>query len=513
MPTQPQKLTRREREIMDILFGLGQAAAEEIRERLTDPPSYSAVRTMLARLEAKGTIRHHEEGLRYVYTPTTSPAAARRSALKQHARTFFGGSFGELVTSLLRQETWTDDELNSLRDEIERARARKEEEVMTPELDILMKVTMVLLLGLIATRLAARARASVRHLLLASTLGALIALPLAAALAPDLVVAIQLPQATDPGAAPTDAAAFARAQAPARPEGLVSSAATSLDGARAAWQASTGMSIPAALRLLWAAGAVLLLAFLANALRQVRAVRRSGIPWLAGQTAARGAGPRFRHQPAADRHPARGCAGSGHLRVEPSDHRASDGRPRLERIRSAARLRPRARTRPPGRLADAAGGTRDLRRLLVSSARLGRLAPALSRERARLRRCRGQPGGAGRLRGTAGDPGGAAGAQPGAAGAVDGQSQRPLGARQGRARSHAAPRPRWRVAGGGNGGRGERVRPGPGTRARGGRSGSARQDGRRPEGSAVGNDRVRASTQSAQRRASSRPHRRATSTR
>ena len=86
---------------------------------------------------------------------------------------------------------------------------------MTPELDILMKVTLVLLLGLIATRLAAQARASVRYLLLASTLGALIALPLAAALAPDLVVAIQLPQATDPGATPTDAAAFARAQAPA----------------------------------------------------------------------------------------------------------------------------------------------------------------------------------------------------------------------------------------------------------------------------------------------------------
>ena len=155
---------------------------------------------------------------------------------------------------------------------------------MTPELDILMKVTMVLVLGLIATRLAARARASVRSLLLASTLGALIALPLAAALAPDLVVAIQLPQA--PGAAPANAGASARAQAPVRAEGLVSSAAASFDGARAEWQDSTGMSVPAALRLLWAAGALLLLAFLANALRQVRAVRRSGIPWLAGQTAA-----------------------------------------------------------------------------------------------------------------------------------------------------------------------------------------------------------------------------------
>lgn len=122
MANPPQKLTRREREIMDILFGLGQAAAEEIRERLTDPPSYSAVRTMLTRLEAKGSIRHREEGLRYVYTPTTSPASARRTALKQYVRTFFGGSVGELMTSLLRQETWTDDELNTLHSEIERAR-------------------------------------------------------------------------------------------------------------------------------------------------------------------------------------------------------------------------------------------------------------------------------------------------------------------------------------------------------------------------------------------------------
>ena len=119
------KLTRREREIMDILFALGQGAAEDIRERLSDPPSYSAVRTMLGRLEAKGVIRHHEEGLRYVYTPTTSPATARRSAMRQHVRTFFGGSCGALVTSLLRQETWTDEELNALHAEVERAREER----------------------------------------------------------------------------------------------------------------------------------------------------------------------------------------------------------------------------------------------------------------------------------------------------------------------------------------------------------------------------------------------------
>jgi len=124
----PTKLTRREREIMDILFALGQGAAEDIRARLSDPPSYSAVRTMLGRLETKGAIRHHEEGLRYVYTPTTSPVAARRSALRQHVRTFFGGSVGALVTSLLRQETWSDDELNSLHAEIERAREERKKQ-------------------------------------------------------------------------------------------------------------------------------------------------------------------------------------------------------------------------------------------------------------------------------------------------------------------------------------------------------------------------------------------------
>ena len=123
MPTaQPHKLSRREREIMDVLFGLGEAAAEDIRARLTDPPSSSAVRAMLARLETKGHIRHREEGLRYVYAPTVARATARKAALKQYVRTFFGGSVGDMVTSLLRNETWSDDELATLQDEIDRAR-------------------------------------------------------------------------------------------------------------------------------------------------------------------------------------------------------------------------------------------------------------------------------------------------------------------------------------------------------------------------------------------------------
>jgi predicted transcriptional regulator len=118
----PQHLSRREREIMDILFGLGEASGEDVRARLINPPSYSAVRAMLVRLEAKGHIRHRESGLRYVYSPTTATATASRAALKQYIRTYFGGSIGGLVTSLLRQESWTDEELATLRREIDHVR-------------------------------------------------------------------------------------------------------------------------------------------------------------------------------------------------------------------------------------------------------------------------------------------------------------------------------------------------------------------------------------------------------
>jgi predicted transcriptional regulator len=124
-----ERLSRREREIMDALFALGdRASAEEIRERLSDPPTYSAVRAMLARLETKGYVRHREEGLRYVYTPTKSRASAQRNALSKLLRVFFGGSPREMATALLKQESWTDDELDALRSEIERARKNRRQE-------------------------------------------------------------------------------------------------------------------------------------------------------------------------------------------------------------------------------------------------------------------------------------------------------------------------------------------------------------------------------------------------
>jgi BlaI family transcriptional regulator, penicillinase repressor len=126
MPTTPQtRLPRREREILDVLFAIGEGPAEDIRSKLTDPPSYSAVRALLARLEAKGLVRHREEGLRYVYAAAVPRTAARKAALKHHVRTFFGGSIGEMVTSLLRNETWSDEELASLQDEINRVRKER----------------------------------------------------------------------------------------------------------------------------------------------------------------------------------------------------------------------------------------------------------------------------------------------------------------------------------------------------------------------------------------------------
>ena len=121
-----EKLSRREREILDVLFALGDnASAEDIRERLTDPPTYSAVRAMLVKLEAKGVIRHRAEGLRYVYSPTTSRATAQKRAVSQLMRVFFGGSPSEAAAALLKQEDWTDDELAKLRSEIDRVRKNR----------------------------------------------------------------------------------------------------------------------------------------------------------------------------------------------------------------------------------------------------------------------------------------------------------------------------------------------------------------------------------------------------
>jgi BlaI family transcriptional regulator, penicillinase repressor len=120
------KLSRREREIMDVLYALGDtASAEDIRAKLTDPPSYSAVRAMLVKLEAKGVIRHRTEGQRYVYSPVTSRTSAQKKAVSQLMRVFFGGSASEAAAALLKQESWSDEELDALRTQIDQVRKNR----------------------------------------------------------------------------------------------------------------------------------------------------------------------------------------------------------------------------------------------------------------------------------------------------------------------------------------------------------------------------------------------------
>src|SRR5947199_1029613 len=96
-----RNLSRRERQIMDILYQRGRATANEIMAALPDPPTYSAVRAKLRVLEEKGHVRHEEESLRYVYLPTVARETARRSALRHLVTTFFEGSVEQAVAALL----------------------------------------------------------------------------------------------------------------------------------------------------------------------------------------------------------------------------------------------------------------------------------------------------------------------------------------------------------------------------------------------------------------------------
>lgn len=94
-------LSRRERQIMDILYRRGRATSGKVMEELSGEPSYSTVRAQLRVLEEKGHVRHEEHGLRYVYTPTVPRHAVRQSALKHLVETFFDGSTEKVVAALL----------------------------------------------------------------------------------------------------------------------------------------------------------------------------------------------------------------------------------------------------------------------------------------------------------------------------------------------------------------------------------------------------------------------------
>jgi predicted transcriptional regulator len=126
--SQPLQLSRRERQIMDALYQAGRATAAEVRAAIPDPPSYSAVRTMLRILEEKGHVRHNLDGPRYVYIPTIARDKAKRSALKHVVNTFFDGSASQVMAALfeLSPKEMSEADLARLKALIDTARHEKE---------------------------------------------------------------------------------------------------------------------------------------------------------------------------------------------------------------------------------------------------------------------------------------------------------------------------------------------------------------------------------------------------
>lgn len=118
------RFSKREREIMDIIYRHGQATAAEVMDELADPPSYSAVRATLRVLENKGHLRHIDDGTRYVYKPTVDRERASRTALRELMTTFFDDSAEKVVAALLetRSDELSADDYDRIRKLVDRAR-------------------------------------------------------------------------------------------------------------------------------------------------------------------------------------------------------------------------------------------------------------------------------------------------------------------------------------------------------------------------------------------------------
>jgi BlaI family penicillinase repressor len=123
-------LSRRERQIIDILYQKGQASALDVMEALADPPGYSAVRTLLRILETKGHVRHVKQGARFIYMPVIERQSAAARAIRQVVNTFFGGSAEKAVISLLSDEELkvSEAEMDRLMQVINQANARESEQ-------------------------------------------------------------------------------------------------------------------------------------------------------------------------------------------------------------------------------------------------------------------------------------------------------------------------------------------------------------------------------------------------
>ena len=120
--TTTDPLSRRERQILDILYAKGSATVAEVQEAMPDPPSYSAVRALLRILEEKGHARHEAQGTRYLYLPMVPRERARNSALSRIVQTFFDGSAAQAAAALVDSGSLSDEELTRLSSLIERAR-------------------------------------------------------------------------------------------------------------------------------------------------------------------------------------------------------------------------------------------------------------------------------------------------------------------------------------------------------------------------------------------------------
>ncbi len=121
---EPSQLGRREREILDIVFRLGEASVGSVLEQMADPPAYDSVRTMLRLLESKGFVTHRQDGTKYLYKPTQSLNSASRSALSHLMATFFQNSLADTMAAALdlKSDDLSDDELSKLQGLINKAR-------------------------------------------------------------------------------------------------------------------------------------------------------------------------------------------------------------------------------------------------------------------------------------------------------------------------------------------------------------------------------------------------------
>ena len=190
-------LSRRERQIMDILYRLGRAAAGDVMAELPGDPSYSTVRTQLRVLEEKGHVRHEEQGLRYVYVPAVPRHAARKSALRHVVDTFFDGSAEKTVAALLGGENarLSDEELDRI------VRSDRESEkgklAMNLLLESTLKVSLIVLFALASTVLLRKRSAAMRHWMLSAAIACAAVAPMLEPFAPGWNVQLNVPSALD----------------------------------------------------------------------------------------------------------------------------------------------------------------------------------------------------------------------------------------------------------------------------------------------------------------------------